>query len=467
MLFHSYTFLFLFFPVTLALYLAVLHWFGRPQALWLIILASLGFYAAWRPSYLPLLVGSIAVNYLFAYQVARSSARAQGWWLAIGIALNLALLGWFKYATFIATNLKEVAGLPIPVPEITLPLAISFFTFQQIAFLVDVRRLGRLPSIRDYSAAVSFFPHLIAGPIVQYRDLLPQLQEVDRGLAFLRRTPAALFLLSMGLFKKLVIAERFSEFADLYFGSTASAGVVDSWFGVLAFALQIYFDFSAYTDMALGIALFFGIALPQNFDSPYRSATIIDFWRRWHITLSAFLRDYLYIPLGGKNRRYRNLMITMLLGGLWHGAGWNFILWGGLHGAYLCVNHAWKKLARPLPEACAAGLTFFCVLVAWVPFRANTLSQTLTVWNQMVGRSASEFGSTLFAHSQVQNAIISLAVGMVIVALPMNSQHWAMAIGQWEGRKIRSSFAGVATGALFVIALLYLMHHKAFLYFNF
>src|SRR3984885_3576772 len=346
MLFSSYTFLFQFLPaVVLAFAAARRH---SPRAGILVLAgASLFFYGAWRPVYLLLLLASIAAN--FSLGLLMEDPRRRRAIGMLGVALNLALLGYFKYTDFIFGSIHALSGVPLPSLDIVLPLGISFFTFQQIAYLVDVMRGARVErDIVSYTLFVSFFPHLIAGPLVHHAEMIPQFKRARSGRSSVLAA-RGLAIFAAGLFKKVVIADNLAQFVSPVFAHLDAGGGVTTpwaWLATLAYTLQIYFHFSRHFDMAIGLALLFGIRLPVNFRSPYQALSIVEFWRRWHITLSRFLRDYLYIPLGGnrlgEQRRYLNLMVTMLLGGLWHGAGWTFLIWGGLHGVYLCVNHLWQ-----------------------------------------------------------------------------------------------------------------------------
>ncbi len=305
---------------------------------------------------------------------------------------NLALLGWFKYAMFVR-QIMAGAGIDLPTLDIFLPLAISFFTFQQILFLTDCRRgdIAPVPAL-PYACFVAFFPHLIAGPIVRPSEILPQFAAGDVAVPREENLSAGLALFLLGLAKKLVLADCFAHFADVGFAAAAGGerlSFFEAWYAASAYSLQIYFDFSGYSDMAIGLARMFNIRFPLNFDSPYKSHDIGEFWRRWHISLSQFLRDHVYIPLGGNRRgtaRLRvNLMATMLLGGLWHGAAWNFVLWGGLHGAFLVVHQMFRRLGGRLPSLPAQALTLLVVLVAWVPFRADGMPATLAMLRGMAG----------------------------------------------------------------------------------
>jgi alginate O-acetyltransferase complex protein AlgI len=401
-LFNSYVFIFVFLPVTLAVFFLLGKSGRRGPALTWLLGASLFFYAWWNPADLPFLLVSIALNYSTALALRRVQREHSRHLLAAcGIAANLLFLGYYKYAGFMAANLNAMLGTSWPVPHRSLPLAISFFTFQQIVFLVDAYRGRRTRTgpLR-YATGVAFFPHLLAGPIVQYSQLMPQFarRRILRPQATMIAAGVTVF--TFGLFKKVILADSFAQFVPVPFGAAAAGynlTLVEAWAAALSYTFQIYFDFSGYSDMAIGLALLFGITLPVNFNSPYKADSIIDFWRRWHMTLSAFLRDYLYVPLGGSRsgtgRRYLNLMITMLLGGLWHGAAWTFVIWGGIHGTYLLVNHAWRlsrdRWARTvhLPGAAHAArlLTFTGVVVAWVFFRADTLDTSVRMLVAMAG----------------------------------------------------------------------------------
>src|ERR1700742_1018471 len=387
MLFSSYTFLFQFLPaVVLAFAAARRH---SPRAGILVLAgASLFFYGAWKPIYLVLLLASIGTNFSLGLLMENPLRRRSVGML--GVTLNLALLCYFKYTNFIFDSISALSGAPLPFVNVVLPLGISFFTFQQIAYLVDVMRGARVErDILSYTLFVSFFPHLIAGPLVHHAEMIPQFKRGRTGRsAVLAARGLAIF--AAGLFKKVVIADNLAQFVSPVFAHLDAGGSVApswAWLATLAYTQQIYFDFSGYSDMAVGLALLFGIRLPVNFRSPYKATSIIDFWRRWHITLSRFLRDYLYIPLGGnrlgEQRRYTNLLATMLLGGLWHGAGWNYLIWGGLHGIYLSLNHLWQSWrgaaakassSNHLADIAAWALTFGAVVLAWVFFRAKTAS---------------------------------------------------------------------------------------------
>jgi alginate O-acetyltransferase complex protein AlgI len=393
MLFSSYTFLFQFLPATVLAFAAARR--HSPRAGILVLAgASLFFYGAWRPVYLLLLIASIAVNFMLGLWMKNPLLRrAIG---TFGVALNLAALCYFKYTGFILEAVSALSGLPLPLSGIILPLGISFFTFQQIAYLVDIMRGARIErDIISYTLFVSFFPHLIAGPLVHHAEMIPQFKRGRTGRsAVLAARGLAIF--AAGLFKKVVIADNLVQFVSPVFTHLDAGGSVTTpwaWLATIAYTLQIYFDFSGYSDMAIGLALLFGIRLPVNFRSPYQATSVVEFWRRWHVTLSRFLRDYLYIPLGGnrlgEQRRYTNLMVTMLLGGLWHGAGWNFLIWGGLHGLYLSINHLWREWRGEASGLTAKGvswaITFFAVVIAWVFFRARTIAGAWLMLGSLFG----------------------------------------------------------------------------------
>jgi alginate O-acetyltransferase complex protein AlgI len=383
-LFNSYEFIFLFLPVTVAGYFLAASRLGRTAAVLWLIAASLFFYGWWNPRYLPLL-GAVM---LFTYVVGRRlAARPSKPLLAFGVAALLGVLGYYKYANFFIANIDALTGADWTVGAIILPLAISFFTFQKIAFLVDSYR-GETRDTRflDFVLFVVFFPQLIAGPIVHWKEVLPQFRLPETFRPHAENFAVGISIFAIGLFKKAVLADGIAKYATPIFDQAEAGETLDfltAWGGALAYTFQLYFDFSGYSDMAIGAARLFGIALPLNFNSPYKAANISDFWRRWHMTLSRFLRDYLYIALGGNRRgparRYANLWTTMLLGGLWHGAGWTFVLWGGLHGLYLVIDHAWQRIVPPSMARLAAywraawAVTFIAVVLAWVPFRAPTI----------------------------------------------------------------------------------------------
>ena len=388
MLFHSHAFLLIFLPLTLAAYYAcAAHRAVRTAAL---IAASLAFYGYWDPRFLPLLAGSVCANWLFARVWGRRPGR---WIVPSGVAVNLLVIGVFKYADFFAGSLAALGVWRHEGWSIVLPLGISFFTFQQISYLVDLRRSGApVYGFADYALYVTFFPQLIAGPIVRHHELIHQFAASPLRDGVYERLSRGVTLLVAGLVKKVLIADGLAGIADPLFAGAAAGrtlSLAEAWIAAGAFGLQIYFDFSGYSDMAIGLALMFGFSLPINFNAPYIATSVREFWRRWHMTLSRFLRDYLYIPLGGSRfgpaRQVAALAATMLLGGLWHGAGWTFVVWGGLHGAALAVNRAWARAGVRLPAAVAWTATMLFVFAAWVPFRAESFAAAAAMLGAMAG----------------------------------------------------------------------------------
>lgn len=337
---------------------------------------------------------SIGTNYFIGRRIEKlnTGTRSAKFWLLLGIAFNLALLGYYKYSNFLATSVSQFFSLSFEGFDIVLPLAISFYSFTQIAYLVDAYR-GETREYQynlfSYTLFISFFPQLIAGPILRYNELVPQFNRSRVFFLNFQNLALGITLFILGLFKKVAIADNLSPWVAPVFDHAANITFLEAWVGALAYTFQLYFDFSGYSDMAIGLGWMFNINLPINFDSPYKAISIIDFWRRWHITLSNFLRDYLYIPLGGnrkgKIRQYGNLLITMLLGGLWHGAGWTFVIWGGFHGLLLVINHLWRKVGVVLPKTLGWLLTFIVVVNSWVIFRAQTLSDGLAILQSMWG----------------------------------------------------------------------------------
>ncbi len=393
MLFNSYSFLLAYLPVTVSGY----FFFGRfgkgAGAGWLAV-CSLFFYAWWDYRYLTLLVTSICVNYAAGAYIVRHAGMAQGRrMLTLAVVTNLLLLGYYKYADFFLSSANAILGVQWPALAIILPIGISFFTFTQIAFLADAYA-GKVTESRFvyYVLFVTYFPHLIAGPVLHHKEMMPQFDEDQNYSPHAGNFAVGLTIFAIGLAKKVLIADNLAGYAAPVFVAQVF-GVPSSgptfwlaWGGALAYTFQLYFDFSGYSDMAIGLSRLFGVRLPLNFNSPYKSRNIAEFWRRWHMTLSRFLRDYIYIPLGGnrhgKYRRQFNLMTTMVLGGLWHGAGWNFAIWGALHGVFLVIHQLWKNLSPRLGfkvqarvgSAFGVALTFVCVVFAWAYFRAPDLA---------------------------------------------------------------------------------------------
>lgn len=444
MLFNSYEFIFVYLPVVLAVFFQLARRNQAYAAAWL-ALSSLFFYSYWNPAYVGLLLFSIVLNFTFGLWIANAGAKGNKLrkknLLIVAVASDLLLLGYYKYANFFLATINSASGAHLSLGEIILPLGISFFTFTQIAFLVDTYQ-GKVREYNfiHYALFVTYFPHLIAGPVLHHKEMMPQFAHTATYRFSYENLAVGLTIFAIGLFKKTVLADGISSCVAPVFAAPANGihlTFVEAWYGALCYTLQLYFDFSGYSDMAIGLSRMFGVVLPLNFHSPYKSVNIIEFWRHWHMTLSRFLRDYLYIPLGGnrkgKVRRYLNLMVTMLLGGLWHGAGWTFVIWGGLHGVYLMINHAWHGLRRGLGQdpalplsrpmhVVSVMLTFFVVVIAWVFFRAEDFHSAISIIHSMAGGNG--FGMTV-RHQLVEHHIMTrnfIAALLLVVWLAPNTQ---------------------------------------------
>ncbi|MBM9602691.1 MBOAT family O-acyltransferase [Desulfopila inferna] len=436
MLFYSFEFIYLFFPICLTGYFLLGKRSKRLSIIWL-VLCSLFFYGWWNPKYVPFLIGSLVCNYYFGLLLNSSRKKS---FLYLGVTLNLLLIGYYKYAGFFTSIFNDISGNSYNLGEIILPLGISFFTFQQIAWLVDSYK-GRVSEkekgIWEYGLFVTFFPQLIAGPIVHHAEMMPQFHEKNSQWLNWDNMAAGLTIFVIGLAKKVVIADSIAPYANKIFDAALntsqqiSAG--EAWLGAITYSMQLYFDFSGYADMAIGLALMCNIRLPINFDSPYKSLSIAEFWRRWHITLSRFLRDYIYIPLGGsrigEKKRYMNLLFTMLIGGLWHGAGWTFVLWGGLHGIFLIVHRLWSKTNIRLPEFVAHLLTFICVVVAWVFFRAENFASASKILIAMIDFQSFSCCSVLKIEEMTDALKYVVPIIVVVFFLP-NTQN---IMNNWPG----------------------------------
>ncbi|MEA3492540.1 MAG: MBOAT family protein [Campylobacterota bacterium] len=393
MLFNSYQFIFAFLPFTFFVYFYLNSKRLTEAAKALLVFTSLFFYSWWNIAYLPIILASILFNYIVGLSLSKKSEHAKiskKSILIFGIIANVALLGYFKYADFLIDNINLITDGKLPLLHLVLPLAISFFTFQQIAYLVDsYRGETKEYDFLNYANFVTFFPQLIAGPIVHHAEMMPQFAKSKNKIKNYRNIAMGLFIFFIGLFKKVVIADTFAIWAKAGFDTSTTLNLFEAWATSLSYTFQLYFDFSGYTDMAIGAALLFNIKLPINFNSPYKATSIQDFWRRWHITLSRFLRDYIYIPLGGnKKGRFRtfyNLMVTFLIGGIWHGAGWTFIFWGFLHGLALVIQKLWDQLGIKLPTVVSWFITFNFVNIAWVFFRAKNWDDAMKVLDGMFG----------------------------------------------------------------------------------
>jgi alginate O-acetyltransferase complex protein AlgI len=478
MLFNSYPFIFLFLPIALVGYFALGRLGHLAPVIWL-ALASLAFYAASGWPFVALLLASIAFNYAIGWLLIarRLSGSLRSVILTAGVSGDLVVLGYFKYAGFLAANLNALFSTGLSV-NVLLPVGISFYTFTQIAFLVDAYR-GNVAryALPHYALFVTYFPHLIAGPILHHKDMIPQFEAAESKSPNPHLILCGLMIFAIGLFKKTGLADGIQPIVALAFGPVTPS-FDHAWIGALAYTFQLYFDFSGYSDMAIGISLMFGIFLPLNFNSPYKATSIIDFWRRWHMTLSQFLRDYLYIPLGGNRHghvlRYMNLMITMALGGLWHGAAWTFVIWGALHGVYLCINHAWNHFGPNVAprfvraaDAAALIVTFVAVVIAWVFFRADNISSALLILSRMADPT-----QTIFGRGEMSDALFVLIYAVIAWFAPntqaiMGYDHANRTVGETLGAWSKRPAFLYASAAVLAFGILGIQQHSEFIYFRF
>ena len=456
MLFPTFTFILGFLPITVILYFLLAKKSIVLSRIWLLA-CSFVFYSWFNWSYSLILAVSILMNRCFAQILLHHRSRVI---LTLGIICNVALLGYYKYYDFFVENINALFATSFALKHILLPLGISFFTFQQISFLQQVysRTLEKQYSFLSYSLFVCFFPQLIAGPIVLPDEMMSQFDKVENTTPKADNISKGIYIFSLGLAKKILLADFFAVLADKGF-SAISGNFFDAWGTALAYTFQIYFDFSGYCDMAIGIALLFNICLPKNFDAPYRSASITEFWRRWHITLGRFLMSSVYIPLGGnrcgKFRNCCNLLITFFISGLWHGASWLFVLWGMLHGIALVIHRIWSKfLGFSMPALPARALTFLFVLLAWVPFRAETLAQAKGIYLGMFMPK-----SWAFPHLETFDWLL-FAAGIIIT-------FFFPTVSDAEKRFQPTWFNALLAAALLVSSMFLFVKTSPFIYFNF
>ena len=466
MLFNSYSYLFLFLPLALIGYFSISK--NSEFKLFWLTGASFLFYAWWNPVYLPIIIISILTNFWLGCFIVASEKKKN--WLYLGIIFNVSLLGFFKYTNF----LMQVLGVNVSYSKIDLPLGISFFTFTQIAYLVDsAKEKINEKSLLHYALFVTFFPHLLAGPILHHKEMMPQFSDVNNRRFISENFSRGLFLLVIGFGKKMLIADPLGDAANLGYNTVGALDFGSAWSTTLAYTLQLYFDFSGYTDMALGTALMFNIRLPVNFNSPYLAINIQEFWRRWHITLSRFLRDYLYIPLGGNRGKFYQIaisvLVTFILGGLWHGAGWSFIVWGALHGIAVVICRLWKFTKIKIPKIFSWCITLLFVHITWVFFRAASISEALLILKKLIPNSFSEFSNVFIRMPNTfifnvpygsPSINIYIAIATAIVLLPNNSNKLAM---NFRGTLLESMFTAITL----VLSILSLGQVSQFLYFNF
>ena len=486
MLFNSYEFIFLFLPITFLIYFYLNKKRLTEASKAFLVLSSLFFYSWWNIVYLPLILVSMLFNYIIGTSLTKEEQHkkvSKKSLLIIGIIANVVLLGYFKYSDFFISNINLLTGSDISLLHLALPLAISFFTFQQIAYLVDsYRGETKEYDFLNYGVFVTFFPQLIAGPIVHHKEMMPQFSKPRKQLINYKNIVLGIFVFSMGLFKKVVIADTFAVWATNGFDKAEILTFVEAWITSLSYTFQLYFDFSGYTDMAIGVALLFNIVLPANFNSPYKATSIQDFWRRWHITLSRFLRDYIYIPLGGNRvgnfRNYANLMTTFILGGIWHGAGWTFIFWGFLHGFALVLNRIWNQLGFKMNVVLGWFITFNFVNIAWVFFRAQEWEDAIKVLKGMFAMNGvvlpnilssklsflTEYGigfggfvENIYGNSFTPLWVVSILFVVVFFSNSMERMH---------AFKLNNKTAFLAA-IMFIYSLFSMYQVSEFLYFNF
>lgn len=464
MLFNTYEFIFIYLPLVFFGFFWLAKHKGQKASAAYLVIASLCFYGYWDARYVPLLLLSIFFNFCIGRQIEHSKAKKKSWLLA-GIAGNLTLLGYYKYMGFFIATLNSLTGFNNDIPTIILPLGISFFTFTQTAYLIDAYRgETKGSSIINYMLFVTIFPHLIAGPIINWRDMLPQFLAKENYKLNYDNIARGLMFFIIGLFKKVVIADTIAVGVNRAYGVADALSFYDAWFAAVGYTLQLYFDFSGYSEMAVGLALLFNIKLPFNFNSPYKSCSIIDFWRRWHMTLGAWVKNYLYIPLGGNRlgevRKSFNLFVSMLLIGLWHGAGWTFVAWGALHGAFLLINHQWRRLGLALPKALAWLLTFLTVNFLWVLFRSPDFATAMQIISTML--DFNNIGSFSRSHGAwgTRGIFNMTVIAFILVLIMPNTQ---TIVGRFRPRKRYLALAVV----LMFTTMYYLSQISDFLYFQF
>ena len=472
MLFNSIEFLFIFLPITFVVYFAL----NKAKLIqiataWLVV-ASLAFYSYWKIDYLPLILISMVFNYSIGSALSHDNKLKinKKAVMLFAVLFNVLLLGYYKYFDFLISNINALFHQNFNYMHIVLPLAISFFTFQQIAYIVDSYE-GKTKEydFLTYALFVTFFPQLIAGPIVHHKEMMPQFARLKNRFVNHKNISIGLFLLAVGLFKKVMIADYFSPFVKEIFDVIPILTCFESWMGTLSYTFQLYFDFSGYCDMAMGIGYLFNIVLPQNFNSPYKSQNIQEFWRRWHMTLSRFLRDYIYIPLGGSRcsewKIYRNLFLTFLIGGIWHGANWTFVVWGTMHGIAICLHRAWKKLNIKLNAVFASVLIFLFANFTWVYFRATSIHRANEIVKSMFGLNG--YAPIVidklrfsFENGGIKLSLFLLIPAVIIVFCMQNSVEWAKKF------KPNAVFFAV-TLALLIVSVLSINKVSEFLYFQF
>lgn len=479
MVFSSFIFVFAFLPIALAAFHLSRKFAPAKVANTVLILFSLYFYAFWKPAFLPIILISIAFNYGLAHLMYRRGEGQKALAL-LGVAANVLYLGVFKYLDFVIENTNAALSTDFNLLHIALPLGISFFTFQQITYIVDIYRRERPPgNIIDYCLFVTFFPQLIAGPIVHHKEMMPQFEQLKEKPFNPNFVSLGLFVFTIGLAKKVLIADKLAPFVNRGFSAEGPMMMHDAWLASLGYTFQLYFDFSGYAAMAVGLGLLFGIRLPINFNSPYKAVSIQDFWRRWHITLSRFLRDYIYIPLGGNRvrveRQYINLFLTFFVGGIWHGAAWTFVIWGALHGLATVVHRFWTRVLKiPIPIGIAWAITFLFAVVTWVFFRADSVGSALDMLRSMTDTQSMRPLLLGFTEGKIdlslkevfpvtQPSLMSLAIFFIAIPIALLAPSVAVMMRRFKP----NIWVSLATIGLFLLSLANMEAVNEFLYFDF
>lgn len=477
MVFSSYIFICLFLPIVVSIYYGLAKMKSDVWQKCFLVLSSLYFYGYYNIVYLLLILISIVVNYVVATLISRfdeNNEKCKKTFLVLGIVFNVGLIGYFKYYDFFVENINHIFGTDIVQKNILLPLGISFFTFQQLSFLISVyKKEESIGSVLDYCVFVTFFPQLVAGPIVLYSEMIPQFQEKSRRYFNSENFVKGIYFFSIGLFKKAVIADSLAVFADNGF-TLKNMGFAAGWATALSYTLQIYFDFSGYSDMAIGLGWMFNIELPFNFLSPYKSRSISEFWRKWHITLGRALSMYIYKPLGGNRKGLFftcvNLMITFLISGLWHGAAWTFVAWGALHGIFVVIERIFSDRLEKIPNAIRTGITFMIVNALWVLFRAESFEAALAVWKGMI--SFGNIRISELAYITIDNTINfpasvdyihvvgTLLILLILVFYTRNS------VERMQVSVSKQKYA-LFVALTFTIAMIAVGRNSVFIYFNF
>lgn len=471
MLFSSYEFIFCFLPLVLFLYFFVFQVFFKSLQHGFLAVSSLVFYAWFNVNYLPIILFSIVFNYLISLFIAQYDASFfRKAFFLIGVVGNVLLLGYFKYFDFFVENLNYLAGTSFHLKHLVLPLGISFFTFQQISFLVDCYLNPRSErNLIDYSLFVCFFPQLIAGPIVTYGEMMPQFFDEKNRYLDKRNIASGLYIFAIGMFKKLVVADTMSIVADAGFDKLESLAFFQAWFTSLAYTLQIYFDFSGYCDMAIGCAGMFNISLPMNFNSPYKSLSIKDFWRRWHITLGRALTTFIYIPLGGnrkgKLRLYFSLILTFLISGLWHGAAWTFIFWGAAHGSFLVFERLFSDQWQRLGAFLRGTIVFLFVNFLWIFFRAKSWSNA---WFVLKGHFSFDFSFNLDTFLPLTyNSRADFVIVIVVFVSAFISIFYCRNSIERLVKFEPTIKNAITTFLMIIISIIFMSRVSPFIYFNF